>query len=188
MSPSIVVTKQTPQATEHAVHQHQWEEAELVSPDVDGDAYGGYEEQRPEETHADASSSAQSKNPFKSRNPFADAHAAPAPSSHLQSHTTFMEPPTPSAPNTPAADIERDGRAMQSLLAALNISADDATERLAAASQSTPTATLASRQSGRSFMTYSSKYSDAPEGEEDIANFGTFPLPPTDMVHHDRAP
>lgn len=190
MSPSMVVSHQTPPATSTV---HAWHEAEVISPDG---AYGGFDEHHrhpfaaPSSTSSSPSRKSQetirkSKNPFLDSNPFDDffgsasqpppatsGSATSAPSAYSQSSAlttrgTFAEQQEHLLqPKT----AQRENQAMQSLIAALNISPDEAHERLSAAQQVTP------RQSMRS-----SVYTDA-----DSASLHSerFPLPPTDIEHH----
>ena len=191
MSPSMVVSHPTPPATSSDLHT--WHEAEVVSPDG---AYGGVEEHLnhpyasvpPSRTSQETvrKSTVKSKNPFLDpKSPFDDAFgisgkpppasggsAASEPSAYSQSSTkttrgTFAEQQDHLL--QPRL-TQRDNHAMQSLIAALNISPEDAHERVSAALQPTPRESM-----------QSSVYTDADDSSLHSENF---PLPPTDIEHH----
>ncbi|KAI5119972.1 hypothetical protein M0805_004351 [Coniferiporia weirii] len=205
MSSSMVVSYQTPPAVETSLHQ--WEEAEVVSPDGAEDAYGGVEDAQ----HQDASRMSQetikgpitqrgaSRNPFLDQNPFDDVAATvlsqPAPpSAGSGSSASFFSAETDltmrsdafAAAEATVAQHERadsNEHALASLIAALNISPQEARERLSAAVMPTP------RTSGMSFIapsfnTIESSTSEADTVVLDGESYRRFPLPPTDIELH----
>lgn len=165
MSPSIVVSKQTRQATTDVVSPHHWQEAEFVTPQVDGRSFFTQMQDTDSEysnnvVYATPDSSPLSldfavpENPFQSRDPFDDDHAIANSSKHV------------SVGSLPSG--ERGNRAMQSLLNALAISEDDAKERLAAATQPTPRASVQSVMSSNTIMS----------AGDDAMSVSKFPMPP----------
>lgn len=154
MSPSLVLSKQTRQATTDVVSLHQWHEAEFVTPSAES-TNNVFARQQDSDSESNVVYSTpvtspidhETENPFMSRNPFHDDHAI--------AHSTTGSIDT-------ILGTERGDRAMQSLLAALAISEDDAKERLAAA-QPTP------RESVQSQMTM--------DTVTDIS-VSKFPMPP----------
>lgn len=169
ISPSIVQTHQTPPAIESSMHR--WEEAEVVSPD----GSEMYDSSKPKHPYAIASpvivrdpSTKASSNPFLDQNPFEDnpnsaflktPGAESTFASSVSSYSDYGSPPFS------ASDIQvgRQESALASLIAALNISPEEAKKRLSLA-QTTPP---------HSAVSYASKYSDA-SGTSGI----DFPMPP----------
>lgn len=198
VSPSMVGCYQTPPAVETSLHQ--WEEAEVVSPEGAEDAYGGFDAGANTTTRSSQETVRKqpaSRNPFTdpssppSRNPFTDAASiAPAPPSSGSSASFFSsqtEMPTPrsgafSSAQTAIVHHERadSERAMASLIAALGVSDVEARERLSAAIMPTP------RASGASELSFGLQSTETDETDETLGErgFNRFPLPPTDIEHH----
>ncbi|KLO15278.1 hypothetical protein SCHPADRAFT_995999 [Schizopora paradoxa] len=165
ISPSIVQTHQTPPAIESKAHR--WEEAEVVSP-------GGSEvyddPSKPKHPYATASPvivrepSSKAQNPFLDQNPFDDEPQSaylhtPGGESSASMYSDFGSPPVT------ANDVQdRQQSALASLIAALNITPEEAKKRLSIA-QSTPP---------HSAVSYASKYSDA----SGVSGIDKFPMPP----------
>lgn len=145
-----------------------------------------------------------SKNPFLDQNPFADTARVPLHSTasvktmDSLSSAYSTQPPwtahthaSTSAPDSQIAyhhreesNEEREERAMKSLIAALNISPDEAQERLHAAHQPTPrTSAMSADMSDASFVSATSGADSDAMLEEDAFE-RHFPLPPTDIEHH----
>ncbi|THH07326.1 hypothetical protein EW145_g3466 [Phellinidium pouzarii] len=201
MGSSIVVSHQTPPAVETSLHK--WEEAEVVSPEGAEDAYGGVEEsqhqpRKSEETiHGAARLVTQSsRDPFLDSNPFEDpstSHSNPPPPSSATTDSFFSVNSKLSersdAFGKAAAVVNHHARmdsnehAMASLIAALDISPQEAQERLSAAVLPTPRVSTASAASF-GVQSFESRTSEA----TDVARYGRFPLPPTDIELHNEAP
>lgn len=215
---SMVGCFQTPPAVETSLHQ--WEQAEVVSPDGADDAYGGVEsENRNPFTRSDQESSLHTqpqldtqsitttgsmRNPFEDNIPTSRAAATPVSlgaetmssdsASFFSTHTDLtvrlgafnaIEHLRPSEPQFIQHErSESSEHAMASLIAALNISPEEARERLSAAVLPTPRASAASALSfgAPSAVTNESNYSESETLDE--AGYRRFPLPPTDIEHH----
>ncbi|EJD07144.1 uncharacterized protein FOMMEDRAFT_17615 [Fomitiporia mediterranea MF3/22] len=201
VSPNMVVSHQTPPAVETKIPR--WERAEVVSPDGAEHVYGGLiphtirssqETIRKPAEHSQPRIQPQavSVNPFHDHNPFDDpasAHARSSPqsvgASDSESFFTTKSSLTVrtgafGAASTAAAHHERmdsNEHAMASLIAALNISQDEARERLSAAITPTPRESAAS---GYSLGMQSTESKDSEALDE-------FPLPPTNIEHHGSA-
>ncbi|KAL5525485.1 hypothetical protein ACEPAG_6821 [Sanghuangporus baumii] len=198
VSPQMVVSYQTPPAVETQIPQ--WERAEVVSPEG-AEAYGGVDEPRhpyamrfsqetvrnlPAQPQPASQEQTQTENPFGDQNPFDDPalRSTPATSGTSDSESFFttksdltMRTGAFAAATATASHHERmdsNERAMASLIAALNITQDEAHERLSAAI--TPT----SRESAASGYSLGLQ-SDESKVSLDEASFKQFPLPPTDI-------
>ncbi|KAH8112624.1 hypothetical protein DFH11DRAFT_1605999 [Phellopilus nigrolimitatus] len=218
-TPSMVPSFQTPPAVETKLHQ--WEAAEVVSPDGAEDAYGGVEQEPAQPRHPYAarasdetirkptvSSGAQHPNPFLDQNPFDDAAsvlAQPVPpsagssssASFYSTHSAYTIRPHEEDAAPPALgsgtlhpghqrEESNVDHAMASLIAALNISPEEARSRLSAAVLPTPRVSAVSAVSGLSGLsTYTSQTaSEVDAFALDDERYRRFPLPPTDIEHH----
>ena len=199
MSPMMVVSHQTPQAVETQIPQ--WERAEVVSPDG-AEAYGGVDEPRhpyamrssqetirysPGQSQSASQGHTRTANPFADQNPFDDPALRSPPPATLGISDTDSFFTTKSdltvrtgafAAATEAAvhheRMDSNDRAMASLIAALNITQEEARERLSAAIAPTP------RESTASGFSLGLQ-SDESKVSLDEASFKQFPLPPTNI-------
>jgi hypothetical protein len=168
MSPSMVVSRQTPTAIE--LERHQWEAAELVSPVGDGSVGERQGAHTPSATTTAASR--QSKNPFldpniKFTNPFATQHHGSSPSL-ISSQSAYSTPPDSNATDS----LAENSRAMQNLLAALNFDAEGGASKTGGANLTVAN----TRQSNLS--SYSNGLGES---------FSKFPLPPSHTANgHQR--
>lgn len=198
---SLAISHPTPPAVE--TNLHQWEKAEVVSPGVTTpqDAYGGVVEDdwKSSHSHSTIRKASSSRNPFTdmTENPFHDpspSHAVVyypqpnnAPSAASSSQASYFPVQTELTPRAQqfsnaehevAHQHERNEsneRAMASLIAALDITPEQAQERLSAAAFPTPRASAASSLS----FGMHSKISEVSESETiDEENYRRFPLPP----------
>ncbi|KAL5504434.1 hypothetical protein ACEPAH_8509 [Sanghuangporus vaninii] len=198
VSPQMVISHQTPPAVETQIPQ--WERAEVVSPDG-AEAYGGVDEPRhpyamrfSQETvrnlaaqpQAASQGQTQAQNPFGDQNPFDDPASRSTPTtsgtsdsesffttkSDLTTRTGAFAAATATATHHERMDSNE--RAMASLIAALNITQEEARERLSAAITPTPRESAASGYS-------LGLQSDESKVSLDEASFKQFPLPPTDI-------
>lgn len=175
ISPSIVQTHQTPPAVESKTHR--WEEAEVVSP-------GGselYDSSKPKHPYATASPvvirepSIKASNPFLDQNPFEDTpqlaymETPGAESTFASSASVYSDY---GSPPFSASDVQVDHQqsALASLIAALNITPEEAKKRLSLA-QTTPP---------HSAVSYGSKYSEA----SGVSGIDKFPMPPPLPQNH----
>ncbi|OCB91334.1 hypothetical protein A7U60_g1416 [Sanghuangporus baumii] len=198
VSPQMVVSHQTPPAVQTQIPQ--WERAEVVSPDG-AEAYGGVDEPRhpyamrfSQETvrnllvqpQSASQGQTQTENPFGDQNPFDDpaSRSTPAISGTSDSESFFTTKSdlttrtgafaAATATATHHERMDSNERAMASLIAALNITQEEARERLSAASTPTPRESTASGYS-------LGLQSDESKVSLDEASFKQFPLPPTDI-------
>ncbi|KAH7928230.1 hypothetical protein BV22DRAFT_1192944 [Leucogyrophana mollusca] len=155
MTPTVMA-KSTPPAT--ASEPHKWESAEVMHVDDESDTIG--ELRNP---FADGSTKSKGSNPFfnaqekprTTTNPFADAFATKTVTKEFTNRTEST------------LSGSSNDRAMQSLIAALEISPEDVKERLRVASMQP------------SF--YSQTSTILSGDEEDVASMTAFPLPPTQI-------
>ncbi|EGN98922.1 hypothetical protein SERLA73DRAFT_181649 [Serpula lacrymans var. lacrymans S7.3] len=159
MSPTIAMAKSTPPAT--SSEPHRWESAEVMHYDETYEAEAEDEESNNPYTAAIMRKRSTS-NPFfnaqenkKSINPFADAYAATVPRNLGESNTEST------------ISVTSNDRAMQSLIAALQVSPEEVEQRLRVASMQP------------SF--YSRTSTMMTTDEEDITSMTSFPLPPTQV-------
>lgn len=213
---SMVGCFQTPPAVETKMHQ--WEQAEVVSPDEENDAYGGVESNAKnpfatshsnhgDPTYSQTQSDLRSSDVNHHKNPFDDNSSVPrtvitpvslTARSNSSDSASFFSTQTDLTVRHGAFDAvqriqtqtvehersESTEHAMASLIAALNISPEEARERLSAAILPTPRASAASGLSIGTPSVLTNESNNTESGALDEAGFRRFPLPPTDIEHH----
>ncbi|KAH7884533.1 hypothetical protein F5I97DRAFT_1467843 [Phlebopus sp. FC_14] len=169
MSPTVMAAKSTPPAT--ASYGHRWESAEVVHVDETGSEIST-DVQELRNPFADGAGSVKSS---VRSNPFFNARDKPQKRTLLpdSNNNSFSDSFGAAIPRQKSATNEaspNNSRAMQSLIAALEVSPEQVQDRLR----------VASMQS--SYYSHDSAYVTGDEGEE-VVSVTAFPYPPTEVPY-----